>query len=317
MNIQFHNGIPLSSYSEDVNADTVFTTKLGNKTLKNMVDELQSNINTVRLSSSYNVAENKIKQPREFLFKDYKPILDKVRTGDFSGVQLGDTITLLATGSLGETYRVRLIIVHKDPYYNDLSNWYMKVLYKQLYDFQIRNGITPSDAEKEAKENAIHLFNMVSEHHVGVICVFDGFIPDEDIKNMFPYEHSNMRKNVIKWFYDTIKDAVENRILKRELKVFFYSYKQHYSYEQYLSVLTQEQVYGRVIKGKPSFDRFQLDYFKNRHLNTLSGGDILLQNDIDSDTYCVATDKFLAPEIINKTSLRSRNIYVTPFFLLN
>lgn len=311
MNIQFHNGIPLSSYSEDVNADTVFTTKLGNKTLKNMVDGLQSNIDTVRLSSSYSVTENKIKQPREFLFKDYKPILDKVRTGDFSDVQLGDTITLLATDSLGETHRVRLIIVHKDPYYNDLSNWYMKRLYKQAYDFQISNGITPSDAEKEAKEEAIHVFNMVSEHHVGVICIFDRLIPDEDIKTMFPYEHSNMRKNVMKWCYDTIKDAVENRILKRELRVIFYNY------EQYLSVLTQEQVYGRVIKGKPSFDMFQLDYFKNRHLNTLSGGDILLQNNIDSDTYCVATDKFLAPEIINKTSLRSRNIYVIPFFLLN
>lgn len=298
MNIQFHNGIPLSSYSEDVNADTVFNTKLGNKTLKNMVDGLQSNIDTVRLSSSYNVVENKIKQPREFLFKDYKPILDKVRTGDFSDVQLGDTITLLATDSLGETHRVRLIIVHKDPYYNDLSNWYMKRLYKQL-------------AEKEAKEDAIHMFNMVSEHHVGVICIFDRFIPDDDIKTMFPYEHSNMRKNVMKWCYDTIKDAVENRILKRELRVLFYRY------EQYLSVLTQEQVYGRVIKGKHSFDMFQLDYFKNRHLNTLSGGDILLQNDIDSDTYCIATDKFLAPEIINKTSLRSRNIYVIPFFLLN
>ena len=305
MNIQFHNGIPLSSYSEDVNADTVFTTKLGNKTLKNMVDGLQSNIDTVRLSSSYNVVENKIKQPREFLFKDYKPILDKVRTGDFSGVQLGDTITLLATDSLEETHRVRLIIVHKDPYYNDLSNWYMKRIYKQSYDFHIRNGITPSDAEKEAKEEAIHLFNMVSEHPGGVICIFDRFIPDED---MFPYEHSNMRNNVMKWCYDTIKDAVENRILKREL---------FYSYEQYLSVLTQEQVYGRVIKGKPSFDMFQLDYFKNRHLNTLSGCDILLQNDIDEYTYCVATDKFLAPEIINKTSLISRNIYVIPFFLLN
>ena len=308
MNIQFHNGIPLSSYSEGVNADTVFTTKLGNKTLKNMVDGLQSNIDTVRLASSYNVVENKIKQPREFLFKDYKPILDKVRTGDFSGVQLGDTITLLATDSLGETHRVRLIIVHKDPYYNDLSNWYMKRVYKQSYDFHISNGITPSDAEKEAKEEAIHLFNMVSEHHVGVICIFDRFIPDEDIKTMFPYEHSNMRNNVMKWCYDTIKDAVENRILKREL---------FYSYEQYLSVLTQEQVYGRVIKGKPSFDMFQLDYFKNRHLNTLSGGDILLQNNIDKYTYCVATDKFLAPEIIERTSLRSRNIYVIPFFLLN
>ena len=242
------------------------------------------------------------------MFKDYKPILDKVRTGDFSDVQLGDTITLLATDSLGETHRVRLIIVHKDPYYNDLSNWYMKRLYKQAYDFQIRNGITPSDAEKEAKEEAIHFFNMVSEHHVGVICIFDRFIPDEDIKTMFPYEHSNMRNDVMKWCYDTIKDAVENRILKREI---------FYNYEQYLSVLTQEQVYGRVIKGKPSFDMFQLDYFKNRHLNTLSGGDILLQNNIDSDTYCVATDKFLAAEIINKTSLRSRNIYVIPFFLLN
>lgn len=311
MNIQFHNGIPLSSYSEDVNADTVFNTNLGNKTLKNMVDELQRNIDTVRLSSSYSVTENKIKQPREFLFKDYKPILDKVRTGDFSDVQLGDTITLLATDSLGETHIVRLIIVHKDPYYNDLSNWYVKRIYKQSYDFQISNGITPSDAEKEAKEEAIHLFNMVSEHHVGVICIFDRFIPDEDIKTMFPYKHSNMRNNVMKWCYDTIKDAVENRILKRELRVLFYRY------EQYLSVLTQEQVYGRVIKGNPSFDMFQLDYFKNRHLNILSGGDILLQNDIDSDTYCVATDNFIAPEIINKTSLRSRNIYVIPFFLLN
>ena len=200
--------MPLSSCSEDVNGYTVFNTKLGNKTLKNMVDELQSNIDTVRLSSSYNVVENKIKQPREFLFKDYKPILDKVRTGDFSGVQLGDSITLLCKTPTGDTQRVRLIVVHKDPYYNDLSNWYMKGLYKQSYDFHITNGITPSDAEKEAKEEAIHLFNMVSEHHVGVICVFDRFIPDEDIKTMFPYEHSNMRKDVMKWCYDTILSLI-------------------------------------------------------------------------------------------------------------
>lgn len=312
MNIQFHNGIPLSSYSEDVNADTVFNTNLGNKTLKNMVDGLQSNIDTVRLSSSYNVVENKIKQPREFLFKDYKPILDKVRTGDFSGVQLGDTITLLATDSLGETHRVRLIIVHKDPYYNDLSNWYIKSMYNYSYNSIIRNvNKPPADAEKDAKALTHQMNNTVGEHHVGVISVFDRFIPDEDIKTMFPYENSTMRHNVMKWCYDTIKDAVENRILKRELNLLWFNY------EQYLSVLTQEQVYGRVIKGNPSFDIFQLDYFKNRHLNTLSGGDILLQNDIDEYTYCVATDKFLAPEIIERTSLKHKNIYVTPFFLLN
>lgn len=309
MNIQFHNGVPLSSCSEDVNGDTVFNTKLGNKTLKNMVDELQKNINTVRLSSSYNVAEAKSKKPREFLFKDYKPILDKVRTGDFSDVQLGDSITLLCKTPTGDTQRVRLIVVHKDPYYDDFSSWYTKI----LYNFFIENGETHEDAEKKAKENLHNFENTVGEHHVGVISIFDRLIADDDIKSMYPYEHSTMKSNVMKWCYDTVKDAVENRILKRE----FDSSLLDLSYEQYLSVLTQEQVYGRVIKGKPSFDTFQLDYFKNRHLNTLSGYDILLQNNIDSDTYCVATDKFLAPEIIKKTSLENKNIYVIPFFLLN
>lgn len=313
MNIQFHNGVPLSSCSEDVNGDTVFNTKLGNKTLKNMIDGLQSNIDTVRLSSSYNMVENKSKQPREFLFKDYKPILDKVRTGDFSGVQLGDTITLLATDSLGETHRVRLIVVHKDPYYDDFSSWYAKNLYNFFYNFLIKNGKTPEYAKKEAKEHTHSFENTVGEHHVGVISIFDRLIADDDIKSMYPYEHSTMKINVMKWCYDTIKDAVENRILKRE----FESFLLDLSNEQYLSVLTQEQVYGRVIKGKPSFDIFQLDYFKNRHLNTLSGGNILLQNNIDYDTYCLATDKFLAPEIIKKTSLENKNIYIIPFFLLN
>ena len=314
MNIQFHNGVPLSSCSEDVNGDTVFNTKLGNKTLKNMIDELQSNIDTVRLSSSYNMVENKSKQPREFLFKDYKPILDKVRTGDFSGVQLGDSITLLCKTPLGDTQRVRLIVVHKDPYYDDFSSWYTKNLYNLFYYFFIKNDKTPADAKKEAKEYTHSFENTVGEHHVGVISIFDRLIyDDDDIKSMYPYEHSTMKSNVMKWCYDTIKDAVENRILKRE----FESFLLDLSNEQYLSVLTQEQVYGRVIKGSPSFDKFQLDYFKNRHLNTLSGGDILLQNNIDSNTYCVATDKFLAPEIIERTSLKHKNIYVIPFFLLN
>ena len=313
MNIQFHNGVPLSSYSEDVNADTVFNTKLGNKTLKNMIDKLQSNIDTVRLSSSYNMVENKSKQTREFLFKDYKPILDKVRTGDFSGVQLGDSINLLCKTPTGDTQRVRLIVVHKDPCYDDFSSWYAKNLYNFFYNLIIKNGITPEDAEKEAKKYTHSFENTVGEHHVGVISIFDELIADDDIKSMYPYDHSTMKSNTMKWCYDTIKDAVENRILKRE----FESFLLDLSNEQYLSVLTQEQVYGRVIKGEPSFDRFQLDYFKNRHLNTLSGGDILLQNNIDSDTYCLATDKFLAPEIIKKTSLENKNIYIIPFFLLN
>lgn len=313
MSVQFHKGISLSGCN--IEPTTTFDTgKYGSKTISNMVRELQNNINVSKINSKY----SNVQEPREFLFKDYVPILDKVRQGDFSEVRIGDIIHVMINRyNSTELVNVNIVVAHKDPYYLDATTnknnvWYMNNLYQTIIKaFIEESGITEGDAIIQAKIIINSFTSYISAHHLGMIVIFAD-IPSykmvEDIR-----KDGVQNSQILKDCSSKLNEKLENRILKRHGNGNIYKHK--------LEMLYQEQVYGRCINGidlKEEYFTPQLDLFKNRQLSLFSEINLLLGNDMLLDTLSIVSDNFLAPDIIKKSYIRERtNIFVPLFFLLN
>lgn len=312
MSVQFHKGISLSGCN--IEPDTTFDTgKYGNKTISNMVKELQNNINVSKINSKY----SNVQEPREFLFKDYVPILDKVRQGDFSEVRIGDIIHVMINEyNSTELINANIVVAHKDPYYLDATTnknivWYMNNLYQTIIKTFIEDsGITEGEAIIQAKIIINSFTSHISAHHLGMITMFTDIPPYEMVEDI--RKDGVQNSQILKDCSMKLNEKLENRILKRHGNGNIYKHK--------LEMLYQEQVYGRCINGTTLKEYFtpQLDLFKNKQLNLFSEVDLLLGNDILLDDLSIVSDNFLAPDIIKKSYIRERtNIFVPLFFLLN
>ena len=312
MSVQFHKGISLSGCN--IEPTTTFDTgKYGSKTISNMVRELQNNINVSKINSKY----SNVQEPREFLFKDYVPILDKVRQGDFSEVRIGDIIHVMINEyNSTELINANIVVAHKDPYYLDATTnknnvWYMNNLYQTIIKtFIEESGITEDEATIQAKIIINSFTSHISAHHLGMIVMFTD-IPSykmvEDIR-----KDGVQNSQILKDCSRKLNEKLENRILKRHVNGNIYKHK--------LEMLYQEQVYGRCINGTALKEYFtpQLDLFKNIQLNLFSEVNLLLGNDVFLDTLSIVSDNFLAPDIIKNSYIREHtNIFVPLFFLLN
>lgn len=308
MSVQFHKGISMSGCN--IEPTTTFDTgKYGNKTISNMVKELQNNLNASKINSKY----SSIQEPREFLFKDYVPILDKVRQGDFSEVRIGDIIHVMINGhNSTELVNANIVVAHKDPYYIDETTnknnvWYINKLYKS---FMEEDGATEYTVRMSMNRIINTFTSCINRHHLGMITVFTD-IPSYELVEDIRKKGVNNSKILIDSSVK-LNEKLENRIIKRHGNNDVYKHK--------FEMLYQEQVYGRYIHGIPLKEFFmpQLDLFKNNVLNIFSEVNLLLGNDILLDDLTIASDNFLAPDIIKKSSLREHtNIFVPLFFLLN
>ena len=312
MSVQFHKGISLSGCNIEPNT-TFDTGKYGNKTISNMVKELQNNINVSKINSKY----SNVQETREFLFKDYVPILDKVRQGDFSEVRIGDIIQVMINGyNSTELVNVHIVVAHKDPYYLDATTnknnvWYMNNLYQTIIKTFIEDsGITEGEAIIQAKIIINSFTSYISKHHLGMIVMFTDIPSYKMVEDIGINEVQNSQ--ILKDCSMKLDEKLENRILKRNNNDNIYKHK--------LEMLYQEQVYGRCINGINLKEYFtpQLDLFKNRQLNLFSEVNLLLGNDMLLDTLSIVSDNFLAPYIIKKSYIREHtNIFVPLFFLLS
>lgn len=307
MSVQFHKGISLSGCN--IEPDTTFDTgKYGNKTISNMVKELQNNINVSKINSKY----SNVQEPREFLFKDYVPILDKVRQGDFSEVRIGDIIHVMINRyNSTELINANIVVAHKDPYYLDASDknnvWYMHKMYETLME---EDGASEYTVKMSIERIINNFTKCISSHHLGMIVIFTDIPSYEMVEDIRKDGVHNSK--ILKDCSMKLNEKLENRILKRHSNGNIYKHK--------LEMLYQEQVYGRCINGIALEEYFtpQLDLFKNIQLNLFSEVNLLLGNDALLDTLSIASDNFLAPDIIKKSYIRERkNIFVPLFFLLN
>ena len=309
MSVQFHKGVSLSGCN--IEPTTTFDTgKYGNKTISNMVKELQNNLNVSKINSKYYNAQ----EPREFLFKDYVPILDKVRQGDFSEVRIGDTIQVIINGyNSTESVNVYLIVAHKDPYYLDISDknnvWYLRKLYETLYEIYMKDGESENTVIMNIKRIINNFTNYISSHHLGMITMFTDISSYEMIEDI---RKGATNSKILSDYSVKLNEKLENRMIKRHSNNNLYKHK--------FEMLYQEQVYGRYIHGIVNDDFYtpQLDLFKCDQFNILSEVNLLLGNDILLDDLSIVSENFLAPDIIKKSYIREHtNIFVPLLFLLN
>jgi len=285
MSVQFHKGISLSGCN--IEPTTTFDTgKYGSKTISNMVRELQNNINVSKINSKY----SNVQEPREFLFKDYVPILDKVRQGDFSEVRIGDIIHVMINGhNSTELVNANIVVAHKDPYYLDATTnknnvWYMNNLYQTIIKtFSEESGIPEDNAIIQAKIIINSFTSHISAHHLGMIVMFTDIPSYEMIEDI--RKDGVQNSQILKDCSMKLNEKLENRILKRHGNGNIYKHK--------LEMLYQEQVYGRCINGIALKEYFtpQLDLFKNIQLDLFSKVNLLLGNDVLLDTLSIVSEK--------------------------